>query len=86
MYLVMDLPLTTTSIKHQWFDSAKRGNRTYRDYYIWSTTQRNGSRFWTKADNARNEYYLHYENNPNLPILNWSNEKVRQQMAVSSII
>jgi glycosidase len=37
MYVIMDLPLTTTSVKHPWFEESTKTASEYKDWYVWKT-------------------------------------------------
>jgi maltose alpha-D-glucosyltransferase/alpha-amylase len=88
--VVVDLVVNHTSVKHPWFQAARKDpNSPYRDYYIWSKKRPadhdEGMVFpgvqkttWTK-DEVAGEYYFHrfYEFQPDL---NTMNPKVRQEI------
>jgi maltose alpha-D-glucosyltransferase/alpha-amylase len=88
--VVVDLVVNHTSIKHPWFQAARKDPQSpYRDYYIWSKKRPadhdEGMVFpgvqkttWTK-DPVAGEYYFHrfYEFQPDL---NTMNPKVRQEI------
>lgn len=83
MYIVIDLPMTTTSIDHDWFQKAKANDRNYRDYYIWTSDQVNDGRYWSVTSNSKtNDSYMHYDGKPNMPILNWRNDNVQNAIMV----
>jgi maltose alpha-D-glucosyltransferase / alpha-amylase len=88
--VVVDLVVNHTSVKHPWFQAARKDpNSPYRDYYIWSKKRPpdhdEGMVFpgyqkttWTK-DSVAGEHYFHrfYEFQPDL---NTMNPKVRQEI------
>jgi maltose alpha-D-glucosyltransferase/alpha-amylase len=88
--VIVDLVVNHTSIRHPWFQQARRDPQSpYRDYYVWSKTRprdyNKGMVFpgvqkstWTK-DPVAGEYYFHrfYDFQPDL---NTANPKVRDEI------
>ena len=85
MKFVMTMPLAVTSKEHDWFYRSSQASKpeysNYSDYYIWRKNV---------ANNSLNSYYrdtdilyVHYENRPDLPVLSWGSDSVRQNMFVS---
>ena len=35
MYVIIDLPMTTTSLQHEWFTSSENEDGGYASYYHW---------------------------------------------------
>jgi maltose alpha-D-glucosyltransferase / alpha-amylase len=90
MRLIIDLVLNHTSDQHPWFqESRKSRNSPYRDYYVWSDTNKKyqdarvifvdtETSNWT-WDDVAGQYYWHrfYSSQPDL---NFDNSAVRQEM------
>jgi maltose alpha-D-glucosyltransferase/alpha-amylase len=88
--IIMDLVLNHTSDEHPWFkDSRSSRDSTYRDYYVWSDTDKKYSDAriifvdtetsnWT-WDEQSGQYYWHrfYASQPDL---NFDNPKVQEEM------
>ncbi|KHN86760.1 Neutral and basic amino acid transport protein rBAT [Toxocara canis] len=74
MHFVMDLPISTTSVKHIWFEDAKKGGK-YKSYYVWKKEAdvRNDNNY--VAVPGTGEAFLAYEGRD--PILNWENPEVK---------
>lgn len=86
--IVMDLVVNHTSDEHPWFVESKKGNNSYRDYYIWRDGKDKGEpnnwgscfsgSAW-KYDEEAKQYYLHLFSEKQ-PDLNWENQKVRDEV------
>jgi maltose alpha-D-glucosyltransferase / alpha-amylase len=87
--VLIDLVLNHTSDQHPWFQAARRGEKRFRDYYVWSPTRPpdadKGIVFpgvqkttWS-FDRAAKQYYFHrfYDFQPDLNI---ANPAVRDEM------
>ena len=87
--VLIDLVLNHTSDEHPWFQAARRGDRRFRDYYVWSAGRpadaEKGIVFpgvqkttWS-FDRAAGQYYFHrfYDFQPDL---NVANPAVRDEM------
>lgn len=100
MKLLLDLVITHTSVKHEWFeDSAKGGEK--KDWYIWAD-KRPGNIIqdqlveeptnWRAAFGgsawkwvpARGQFYLHLFLESQ-PDLNWENPEVREKVYESAV-
>uniref|UniRef100_A0A914WQE2 alpha-glucosidase n=1 Tax=Plectus sambesii TaxID=2011161 RepID=A0A914WQE2_9BILA len=84
MYMIMDLPVTTTSLEHEWFQRSSRAsepaNQNYSSFYFWRATAPN-DQFWSPLSaGVKDNFYMHYEGKPQWPILNWKSPELRQQM------
>lgn len=80
--MVIDLPISTTSNKHPWFDKSFKGEQEYVDFYVWKDrAQSSGEKFWSRAETG-SKYYLHYEGKEHWPILNWDNNNVKEKIVV----
>ena len=80
--VIVDFVMNHTSDRHPWFESARRSEQPYRDYYVWSADKPKSSAkdvvfpdqetsLWER-DAKTNEYYLHhfYKHQPDLDIEN----------------
>uniref|UniRef100_A0A0R3RS05 Aamy domain-containing protein n=1 Tax=Elaeophora elaphi TaxID=1147741 RepID=A0A0R3RS05_9BILA len=80
MKIVISLPLSTTSKKHDWYRRSSQASleeyASYADYYHWWKVAEDNS-FISKY---RNVSYMHYENQPDWPILKWQSSSVRENM------
>uniref|UniRef100_A0A915AWE5 alpha-glucosidase n=2 Tax=Parascaris univalens TaxID=6257 RepID=A0A915AWE5_PARUN len=77
MHFVMDLPISTTSAKHIWFDDAKQGGK-YKNYYVWKkAADVEDDNNYVKLT-GMDEAFLAYERRD--PILNWENPEVKQAL------
>jgi maltose alpha-D-glucosyltransferase/alpha-amylase len=87
--VLIDLVLNHTSDEHPWFQAARRGDRRFRDYYVWSKSRppdaEKGVVFpgvqkttWS-FDRAAGQYYFHrfYDFQPDL---NVASPAVRDEM------
>ena len=80
--VIMDLVLNHTSVKNEWFKSAKQGEDSeYRDYYIWTKDMKKenenspmGTKAWSKNGEKDELYYSIFWSG--MPDLNMDNEKV----------
>ena len=86
MFIMIDFVANHTSHEHRWFKEALKGkDNPYHDYYIFKDRPSNdhwscfGGSAWEYVPSL-NEYYFH-EFAVEQPDLNWSNPKVRQEMA-----
>ena len=89
--VMLDFVPNHSSDQHEWFrQSASSRDSPYRDYYVWSDAQPDGSapNNWLSMAGGSawqwheptQQYYLH-SFLPSQPDLNWENEKVRHEMA-----
>ena len=89
MELMFDMVLNHTSITHEWFQKALRGEKKYQDYYIIRPAKKDGrlptnwqSKFggdaWEPFGDT-GEYYLHLYDVSQAD-LNWRNPAVRQEL------
>ena len=89
MELMFDMVLNHTSITHEWFQKALRGEKKYQDYYIIRPAKKDGrlptnwqSKFggdaWEPFGDT-GEYYLHLYDVSQAD-LNWRNPEVRQEL------
>lgn len=87
--VITDMVMNHTSDQHRWFQAARRGDPTYRDYYVWSKTQDKyrDARIifldtepsnWT-MDEVAGEYFWHrfFDHQPDL---NYDNPAVHAEM------
>ncbi|EFO21378.1 alpha amylase [Loa loa] len=77
MHFTMDLPISTTSVSHKWFKSAKTGD-DYVDYYVWERALNVKDDPNYIAEEGKENAYLAYDGKD--PILNWRNPAVRESM------
>ncbi|XP_064621262.1 amino acid transporter heavy chain SLC3A1-like isoform X2 [Lineus longissimus] len=75
MKVILNVPVSQTSDKHQWFTDSRQetGTSSYRDFYIWNDKKpldRNSS-----FDAIGNQYFVHFET-PGQPALNWDEKRV----------
>lgn len=89
MGLMLDMVFNHTSTEHEWFQRAMRGERKYKDYYIFRKSTREGmpptnwvSKFggsaWEYVPDF-DEYYLHLFDVSQAD-LNWDNPRVREEL------
>ncbi|GMR34296.1 hypothetical protein PMAYCL1PPCAC_04491 [Pristionchus mayeri] len=78
MKMVIDLPLTTTSLEHDWFlrsqAASKEENKDYAKYYTWSNKAGLDANFFSKLKDTS---YFHKEGTPKAAVLNWDNAHVK---------
>ena len=82
--VVLDFPIHHTSILHEWFQRALRGERKYRDYYVWAdegtntneTRDWDGERIWHPSESG----YYRGLFGPFTPDLNFANPEVVKEM------
>ena len=81
MYVVMDMPLAT-STEHKWFDESKSGAKGYERVYNW---QRSGkaSGYWTQ-DPTKRLFYNHIRGKPDQAVLNLADPQARQLLKVQN--
>lgn len=85
MAFIITLPIAITSRSHSWFMRSSRAsnpiNANFSGFYHWR--RGNGSSLdeamYTEYNNTT-IFYMHYANKPNLPVLNWQNDSVREHM------
>ena len=81
--IIVDLVMNHTSDEHEWFRKALKGDRKYRDYYIWRKQPNNWTSFFSgsawKYFEEQKEYALHLFAEKQMD-LNWDNPKVRKEM------
>lgn len=90
MAFIITLPIAITSRSHSWFMRSSRAsnpiNANFSGFYHWR--RGNGSSLdeamYTEYNNTT-IFYMHYANKPNLPVLNWQNDSVREHMFVSRL-
>ncbi|TLG75497.1 glycoside hydrolase family 13 protein [Culicoidibacter larvae] len=83
--IVMDIVANHTSDEHQWFVEARKSkDNPYHDYYVWAKTPNNLRSIFSGSawqyDEHLGEYYLHLFSKKQ-PDLNWTNPRVRQDIA-----
>ncbi|GMS82236.1 hypothetical protein PENTCL1PPCAC_4411, partial [Pristionchus entomophagus] len=78
MKMVIDFPLTTTSLEHDWFlrsqAASKEENKDYAQYYTWSGKAGLDANYFSKLKDTS---YFHKEHNPKAAVLNWDNARVK---------
>ncbi|GMT13450.1 hypothetical protein PFISCL1PPCAC_4747, partial [Pristionchus fissidentatus] len=78
MKLVIDFPLTTTSLEHDWFlrsqAASKEENKDYAKYYTWSGKAGLDATFFSKLKATS---YAHKQGEPKAAVLNWDNAHVK---------
>jgi oligo-1,6-glucosidase len=89
MKLIMDLVVNHTSDEHPWFQQSRSSkDNPYRDYYYWRPGKdgrepNNWMSYFSGSaweyDERTGEYYLHLFSKKQ-PDLNWTNEKVRNEV------
>ncbi|MEG0275854.1 MAG: alpha,alpha-phosphotrehalase [Coprobacillus sp.] len=89
IYLMFDMVFNHTSIYHEWFQKALKGDRKYKDYYFFKKpvegqmptnwVSKFGGPVWEYVKDF-NEYYLHLFDKTQAD-LNWENEDVRNELA-----
>jgi oligo-1,6-glucosidase len=82
----MDLAVNHTSDEHAWFRRSRRGEKRYRDYYVWEDGDPDeppnnweslfGGSAWS-YDDQRSAWFLHLFDE-RMPDLNWRNPDVRE--------
>ncbi|CAG9533601.1 unnamed protein product [Cercopithifilaria johnstoni] len=77
MHFTMDLPVSTTSVSHKWFKSAKEGG-DYVDYYVWKKALDVKDDLNYVAEEGNENAYLTYDGKG--PVLNWNNPAVQDSM------
>lgn len=76
MRVILDLPFNHTSLHHPWFQDSSLGPESaYRDYYVWSETQRSSD--WT----GRNGAYYYAAFDASIPDLNYASPAVLEALA-----
>lgn len=83
--IMLDMVFNHTSIHHEWFQKALKGDKKYQNYYIWEDSKdkltnwesKFGGSVWQYAKEL-DKYYLHLYH-PNQPDLNWKNPEVRNE-------
>lgn len=80
--VILDLVLNHTSNLHPWFKASQDPQSTYRDWYVWSTTDPGwsgpgGEQVW-HADSQAGYYYGFFGSN--MPDLNYNNPLVTEKM------
>ncbi|GFR35624.1 alpha-amylase family glycosyl hydrolase [Thermobrachium celere] len=82
--VILDFVPNHTSSKHPWFEKALKGDRKYKNYYIWSNKDTNlkelsgiGQKAWHTKD-GQNYYYATFWSE--MPDLNYDNKKVRKEI------
>ena len=89
IYIMLDMVFNHTSTKHEWFQKALKGEKKYKDYYIFRKGKQKGtsptnwqSKFggnaWKYVEQL-DEYYLHLFDQTQAD-LNWDNPEVREEM------
>lgn len=81
--VMFDMVFNHTSIEHNWFQEALKGNQKYQDYYIFRDQPTNWkSKFsgsaWTYVEDL-DKYYLHIFDETQAD-LNWRNPEVRKEL------
>lgn len=84
--IMLDMVFNHTSIHHEWFQEALKGNKKYQDYYIWKDKEeitnwdsKFGGSAWEYCEEL-DKYYLHLYH-PNQADLNWKNPEVRNEFS-----
>ena len=87
--LMLDMVFNHTSDQHEWFQKALKGDKKYKNFYIFKKGKPDGSaptnwesKFGGSAWEyvpEMDEYYLHLFD-VSQPDLNWENEEVRQEV------
>ncbi len=85
MKLIMDLVVNHCSDQHKWFvDAVSNPNSPYKDYFIFSDTKKTDQKgffsedVWHYHEEAKQYYYHLFAQQQ--PDLNWSNEKMRNEV------
>lgn len=89
IHLMLDMVFNHTSDCHQWFQKALKGDKEYKDFYIFKKGKADGtpptnwqSKFggsaWQYVEEF-DEYYLHLFDKSQ-PDLNWDNPRVREEI------
>ncbi|KAL3994876.1 Alpha amylase catalytic domain family protein [Acanthocheilonema viteae] len=80
MKIVISLPVSTTSKNHDWYRRSSQANlkefANYSNYYHWWKDAEDNP-FMSKNKNIS---YMHYENRPDWPVLNWQYGPVQENM------
>ncbi len=86
--LMLDMVFNHTSIEHEWFQKALKGDRKYQDYYIFKENigklptnweSKFGGDTWEYVEEL-DKYYLHLFDKKQAD-LNWENPEVRKNLA-----
>ncbi len=85
---MLDMVFNHTSTEHEWFKKALKGDKKYKDFYIFKEGEDNepptnwvskfGGNAWEYVEEF-NEYYLHLFD-VTQGDLNWDNEEVRSEI------
>lgn len=85
IFVLMDLVVNHTSIRHPWFIASVKNDPKYRDYYIWQTDppETHDGGWYTPRDEKGNpvegaKYYGFFSRV--MPDLNYDNPEVRQEV------
>lgn len=86
--IMLDMVFNHTSTEHEWFKKAMKGEKKYKDFYIFKEGKNNepptnwvskfGGNAWEYVEEF-NEYYLHLFD-VTQGDLNWDNEEVRNEI------
>lgn len=81
--IMLDMVLNHTSTEHDWFKKALKGDRKYKEFYIFKEKPTNwqskfGGSAWQYVEEF-GEYYLHLFDVTQAD-LNWDNEEVRKSL------
>lgn len=85
--IMLDMVFNHTSTEHEWFKKALKGDKKYKDYYIFRKSENGvptnwvskfGGSAWQQIDNT-NEYYLHLFDVTQAD-LNWDNKELREEI------
>lgn len=88
IFVMLDMVFNHTSIEHKWFKNALKGDKKYKDFYIFKNGKNNepptnwvskfGGNAWEYVKEY-DEYYLHLFDVTQAD-LNWDNEEVRKEI------
>lgn len=88
LHIMLDMVFNHTSSQHKWFQKALKGDKTYKNYYIFKKGEKGmpptnwrskfGGSAWEYVPEL-DEYYLHLFD-VSQPDLNWDNEEVREEI------
>lgn len=88
IYIMLDMVLNHTSTEHEWFQKALKGDKKYKEYYIFKKPKNKkeptnweskfGGSAWEYVEEF-DEYYLHLFHKTQAD-LNWNNTDVRKEI------
>uniref|UniRef100_A0A915HN53 alpha-glucosidase n=1 Tax=Romanomermis culicivorax TaxID=13658 RepID=A0A915HN53_ROMCU len=78
LYIIMDLPLTTVSTDHEWFNKSANKVAGYENHFHWSTNPAKKETY--SSVSTRSDLYMHWGRVNKTALLNWDSNEVREAM------